>query len=105
MAHESPKPWTRILPAVLLGVCSAVKELLGRSAAERIYGTTPKLPGDLTEQYTVDAPTDLNNYSEKPRVAMSGLPFAHCAIQHRKRFSNIGTQSMLTYMYSCDELQ
>ena len=32
MAHESPNPWTTTLPAVLLGIRSAVKELLGRSA-------------------------------------------------------------------------
>ena len=31
---------TMTLPAVLLGVRSAVKELLGRSAAEMIYGAT-----------------------------------------------------------------
>ena len=30
MAHESPNPWTITLPAVLLGVRSAVKESLGR---------------------------------------------------------------------------
>ena len=73
MAHESPNPWTITLPAVLLGVCSAVKERLGRSAAEMIYGTTLRLPGDFTEQYTVDANTDLENYSDKLRVAMSRL--------------------------------
>ena len=27
MAHESQNPWTTTLPAVLLGACSAVKEL------------------------------------------------------------------------------
>ena len=32
MAHESPNPWTNTLPAVLLGIRSAVKETLGRSA-------------------------------------------------------------------------
>ena len=39
MVHESPSPWTITLPAVglLLGVRSAIKELLGRSAAEMIY--------------------------------------------------------------------
>ena len=42
MAHESPNPWTITLPSVLLGVQSAVKKLLGRSAAEMIYGTTPR---------------------------------------------------------------
>ena len=73
MAHESPNPWTITLPAVLLGVRSAVKERLGRSAAEMIYGTTLRLPGEFTKQYTVDANTDLENYSDKLRVAMSSL--------------------------------
>ena len=73
MAHESPSPWTITLPAVLLGVRSAVKERLGRSAAEMLYGTTLRLPGEFTQQYTVDANTDLENYSDKLRVAMSRL--------------------------------
>ena len=74
MTHESPNPWTITLPAVLLGVRSAVKERLGRSAAEMIYGTTLRLPGEFTKQYTVDANTDLENYSDKLRVAM----FSEC---------------------------
>ena len=64
---------TTTLPAVLLGVCSAVEKLLGRSAAEIVYGTTLRLPGEFTKQYTVDARTDLDNYSDKLRVAMSRL--------------------------------
>ena len=55
MAHESPNPWTITLPSVLLGVHSAVKKRLGRSAAEVIYGTTLRLPGEFAQQYTVDA--------------------------------------------------
>ena len=50
MAHESPNPWTTTLPAVLLGVRSAVKELLGRSSAEMIYGTTLRLPGEFSQK-------------------------------------------------------
>ena len=73
MAHESPNPWTITLPAVLLGVRSAVKERLRRSAAEMIYRTTLRLSGEFTQQYTVDANTDLENYSDKLRVAMSRL--------------------------------
>ena len=73
MAHESPNPWTITLPAILLGVRSAVKEKLGRSAAEMIYGTTLRLPGEFTKQYNVDANTELENYSDKLRVAMSRL--------------------------------
>ena len=73
MAHESPNPWTITLPAVLLGARSAVKELLGRSATEIVYGTTLRLQGEFSYNYNVDAHTDLNNYSDKLRVAMSRL--------------------------------
>ena len=73
MAHESPNPWTSTLPAVLLGARSAIKELLGRSAAEMVYGTTLRSPGEFTEQYTIDDRTNLDNYSDKLRVAMSRL--------------------------------
>ena len=71
MAHESPNPWTITLPAVLLGARSAVKERLGRSAAKMIYGTTLRLPGEFTKQYTIDANTDLESYSDKLCVTMS----------------------------------
>ena len=71
MAHKSPNPWTTTLPAVLLSVCSAVKELLGRSAAEMNYGTRLRLPDEFTEQYTVNAHTDIKNYYDKLGIAMS----------------------------------
>ena len=73
MAHESPNPWTIRLPAVLLGARSAVKELLGRSAAKIVYGTTLGLPGEFSPEYNVDAHTDLDNYFDKLCVAMSRL--------------------------------
>ena len=38
-----------------------------------IYGTTLRLPGEFTEKYTVDAHTNLDNYSDKIRIAMSRL--------------------------------
>ena len=73
MAHETPNPWTTTLPAVLLGIRSAVKETLGRSATEMAYGMILRLPGDFTENYTMGAHTDLENYSDRLRVAMSRL--------------------------------
>ena len=73
MVHETPNLWTTTLPAVLLGIRSAVKETLGRSAAEMAYKMTLRLPGDFTENYTVDANTDLEIYSDRLRIAMSRL--------------------------------
>ena len=69
IAHESPNPWTTTLPAVLLGTQSVVKELLCRSAAKIVYGTTL----EFSHKYIVDAHTDLDNYSDNLRVAMSIL--------------------------------
>ena len=74
MAHKSPNPWTIALPAVLLGAHSAVKdELLGRSATEIVHGTTLRLLGEFSHKYNADAHTDLDNYSDKLRIAMSRL--------------------------------
>ena len=38
-----------------------------------VYGTTLRLPGEFTENYTVDKHTDFDDYSDKLRVAMSRL--------------------------------
>ena len=103
MAHESPNPWTITLPAVLLGARSTVKELSGRSAAEIVYGTTLRLPGKFSHKFNVDAHTDLDNNSDKLRVAMSSV-FAHRATQFRTTFSNI-RKSTHAHMYFCDESQ
>ena len=73
MVHETPNPWTTTLPTVSLGIRSVVKETLCRWAAEMTYGMTLHLPGDFTENYTVDANTDFENYSNRLRVAMSRL--------------------------------
>ena len=37
------------------------------------YGMTLRLPGDFTENYTVNSNTDLENYSDRLHVAMSRL--------------------------------
>ena len=50
MAHESLNPWTITLPAVLLGTRSSVKELLDRSVAEIVNGTTLRLPGEFSHK-------------------------------------------------------
>ena len=84
VAHESPNPCTTTLPPVLLGIRSAVKETLGRSAAEMTYGITLRLPGDFTENYTVDVNTDLENFSDRLRVAMSRLRLSPPCDTHQK---------------------
>ena len=93
-----------VIPAVLLGVRSAVKELLGKSAAEMIYGTTLRWPGEFTQKYTVDARTDLHNYSDKLREAMSRLRLCSLRDTPQKNIKNI-RNSKHARMCFCDESQ
>lgn len=43
--HET-SDWVRVLPVVLLGLRNCLKEDIGTSAAELVYGTTLRLPGE-----------------------------------------------------------
>ena len=52
--------------------------------AEMIYGTTLRLPGEFTQKYTIDAHTNLDNYSDMLRVAMSRLRLCPPCDTHQK---------------------
>ena len=46
-AHKSSSHWTEVLPLVLLGIRTALKTDLQCSAAELVYGTTLRVPGEF----------------------------------------------------------
>ncbi|GFY66592.1 pro-Pol polyprotein [Trichonephila inaurata madagascariensis] len=46
IAHEDTG-WSDILPIVLLGLCSAMKNDLKAASSQLVYGTTLRLPSDL----------------------------------------------------------
>ena len=92
MAHDSLNLWKTILPAVFLGIRSAVKEVLGSLAAKIVYGTTLRLPGEFTDNYTVDSqPCRASGY------------FPHTT-HHKKTISN-SKNSKHVHMYFCDVSQ
>lgn len=49
LCHE-PTRWVDHLPTILLGLRTAYKEDLGASAAEIVYGTTLRIPGEFFEK-------------------------------------------------------
>lgn len=51
-ARLSTSTWTRELPTVLLGLRTAVKEDIGKSTAELLYGQTLRLPGEFHGEIT-----------------------------------------------------
>ena len=54
-AQANPTRWTDVLPMVLLGIRTALKDDLHCSAAELVYGTMLRLPGEFFVEPTVDA--------------------------------------------------
>ena len=45
--YPTPERWMTSLPMVLLGVCTALKENIHCTAAELVYGTMFRLPGEF----------------------------------------------------------
>ena len=46
-SQPDPTQWTEALPIVLLSIRTALKEDLHCTAAEMVYGTTLRLPGEF----------------------------------------------------------
>lgn len=63
--------WVRCLPLVLLGIRAAIKEDIGASSAQLLYGTTLRLPGEFFETTSSQGPTSA--FVEDLQRVMSSL--------------------------------
>ena len=70
MCHGETQ-WTDTLPIVLLGLRTCLKEDLGASVAELVYGTTLKVPGEFFS--SEEMPSDPRIFVEDFRVIMQKL--------------------------------
>ena len=59
-AQPQPNAWMDTLPLILLGVRTALKEDISSTAAEMVYGTTLRLPGEF---FTPTSPTSVQDPS------------------------------------------
>ncbi|XP_015921808.1 uncharacterized protein [Parasteatoda tepidariorum] len=57
--HHENSQWTEVLPVVLLGIRTAVKEDINASCAELVYGTTLQLPSDMIETSIIPTCDDI----------------------------------------------
>ncbi|CAI2734883.1 unnamed protein product [Schistosoma spindalis] len=64
MAQTDTTKWSDALPLVLLGIRSTIKEDLGCTSAELVYGTTLTLPGQLVEQESIMS-NDPNGFASR----------------------------------------
>jgi len=61
-AQPKPDAWMDTLPLILLGIRTALKEDLKFTAAEMVYGTTLRLPGEFFTPSTTDSLPDPSNF-------------------------------------------
>ncbi|BHF68517.1 hypothetical protein SprV_0301155300 [Sparganum proliferum] len=76
-AAADPENWTDHLPLVLLGIRSALKPDLDCSAAELVFGSTVRLPGEMispTPQSAVEDPTNLLHRLRQFMRTLSPVP-------------------------------
>lgn len=71
-AYPAGEPWTEILPLALLGIRTTVKQDMGCTVSEMVYGTPLRLPGDF---FPTDStpPGDYTTYVSRLRSAMHSL--------------------------------
>ncbi len=67
MSHATREHWVDNLPIVLLDIRSSFKPDVNACAAELVYGSTIRLPGEFLEQTTPPAPGDINDLLHRLR--------------------------------------
>ena len=86
MCHDSK--WTDALPLVLLGLRTTLKEDINTSAADLVYGTSLRLPGDMFEAATSNPqtlPPLTNQFVEQLKARMQCLKYP-AARHHNKPY-------------------
>ena len=72
-AHSDPINWSDTLPLVLLGIRTALKEDLHCTAAELVYGTTLRLPGEFFGFAATSQPADPADFVQRLKTTMQQL--------------------------------
>ena len=73
-SYPNPTNWSDILPIILLGIHTTLKDDLHCTVAELVYGTTLRLPGEFFYSSTAADPvTDPCNYVTRLRAAIQQL--------------------------------
>ena len=85
-SQPDPTQWTDALPMVLLGIRTAVKEDSHCTAAEMVYGTTLRLPGEFFDSTPTEQFADPASYVSQLKTAMQQLRAAPARTPLRKEY-------------------
>ncbi len=99
--HQIQSSWYTALPLVMLGIRTALKNDLGGSSAEIVYGTTLRVPGAvLTPSSTTQLP-DPTDYVQHLQSFMNNLQPVPPRVNHNsqsQRNSNLSTSTHIFVM-------
>lgn len=100
----SPKPWTEVLPTVLLGLRTSFKEDIQATPAEMLYGTCLRIPGEFF--VSSDFPSDPAFFIEKHREFMRGIRPTPTAHHNKARIFIFKDLNTCTHVWlRCDHLK
>ena len=72
-AQTNANSWMDVLPLVLLGIRTSLKEDISSTAAELVYGTTLCLPGEYFTPTTTESLPDPSNYVRQLKALMQHI--------------------------------
>ena len=76
--------WTKALPFILLGICTTFKQDCRCTAAELVYGTTLRLPGEFFNTTSTSAQLEPDSYATQLKTIIQKLqPPAICKQKQR----------------------
>ena len=94
--HETDD-WAKVLPVVMLGLRNALKEDIGTSAAELVYGTQLKLPGEF---FVEEEPSqDPHPFLEHLRQTMRNIRPKQTAHHNKPRTFTHKTLDTCTHVF------
>lgn len=70
---RSPAQWMEVLPSILLGIRTAIREDAGCSPSEMLYGTSLRLPGDLLCPDFSNPPSTPSSFASALGETMSNM--------------------------------
>ncbi|XP_029643301.1 uncharacterized protein LOC115217689 [Octopus sinensis] len=95
-ASSDSSHWLEHHPLIFLGIRSTVKEELGCTPTELVYGTALTLPGQMMEPVSSQDFPDLAQYVHRLRTSMSHLspagPRQQNVVSHVPKYINTWTQ-------------
>ncbi|CAH8653370.1 unnamed protein product [Schistosoma intercalatum] len=105
ISHSNPNQWTEFLPLVMLGIRTSVKTDAQCSAAELVFGTTLRLPGEFINLNTNSQKLNLGNYVDQLRDHMSKLKPINTREQSRAVYVPKDLSNCTHVWIRCDKIK